>query len=51
MAMRQQVFSSGQAISAIQQVADSVLPKGYTYEWSGMTREQIISGNQAFTFL
>jgi hydrophobic/amphiphilic exporter-1 (mainly G- bacteria), HAE1 family len=40
-------FSSGQAISAIQQVADSVLPKGYTYEWSGMTREQIISGNQA----
>jgi hydrophobe/amphiphile efflux-1 (HAE1) family protein len=40
-------FSSGQAINAIQQVADSVLPKGYTYEWSGMTREQIISGNQA----
>lgn len=40
-------FSSGQAISAIQHVADSVLPKGYTYEWSGMTREQIISGNQA----
>lgn len=40
-------FSSGQAINAIEQVADSVLPKGYTYEWSGMTREQIISGNQA----
>ncbi len=40
-------FSSGQAINAIQHVADSVLPKGYTYEWSGMTREQIISGNQA----
>jgi hydrophobic/amphiphilic exporter-1 (mainly G- bacteria), HAE1 family len=40
-------FSSGEAINAIQQVADSVLPKGYTYEWSGMTREQIISGNQA----
>jgi hydrophobic/amphiphilic exporter-1 (mainly G- bacteria), HAE1 family len=40
-------YSSGQAINAIQQVADSVLPKGYTYEWSGMTREQIISGNQA----
>lgn len=40
-------YSSGQAISAIQQVADSVLPRGYTYEWSGMTREQIISGDQA----
>lgn len=40
-------YSSGQAINAIQQIADSVLPKGYTYEWSGMTREQIISGNQA----
>jgi HAE1 family hydrophobic/amphiphilic exporter-1 len=40
-------YTSGQAINAIQQVADSVLPKGYTYEWSGMTREQIISGNQA----
>jgi HAE1 family hydrophobic/amphiphilic exporter-1 len=40
-------FSSGEAINAIQQVADSVLPRGYTYEWSGMTREQIISGNQA----
>lgn len=40
-------YSSGEAINAIQHVADSVLPKGFTYEWSGMTREQIISGNQA----
>lgn len=40
-------FTSGEAINAIQQVADSTLPKGYSYEWSGMTREQIISGNQA----
>jgi HAE1 family hydrophobic/amphiphilic exporter-1 len=40
-------YSSGQAIDAIRKVADSTLPKGYTYEWSGMTREQIISGNQA----
>lgn len=40
-------FSSGEAITAIQEVADSTLPRGYTYEWSGMTREQIISGNQA----
>ena len=33
-------------------MADSTLPRGYTYEWSGMTREQIISGNQAvFIFI
>lgn len=40
-------FTSGDAISAIQQVADSSLPKGYSFEWSGMTREQILSGNEA----
>jgi hydrophobic/amphiphilic exporter-1 (mainly G- bacteria), HAE1 family len=42
-----QGYSSGEAVNAIRQVADSVLPRGYSYEWSGMTREQIISGNQA----
>ncbi|WP_315814888.1 efflux RND transporter permease subunit [Paraflavitalea speifideaquila] len=40
-------YTSGQAIAAIQQTADRVLPRGYSYEWSGMTREQILSGNQA----
>ncbi|MCC2546465.1 efflux RND transporter permease subunit [Hymenobacter sp. BT175] len=40
-------FSSGDAIRTIQQVAAKELPRGYTFEWSGMTREQIISGNQA----
>lgn len=40
-------FTSGQAIEAIQQVADSTLPKGYSFEWSGMTREQILSGDEA----
>jgi HAE1 family hydrophobic/amphiphilic exporter-1 len=40
-------YTSGEAIEAIRHVADSTLPRGYTYEWSGMTREQIISGNQA----
>ncbi|KIC94955.1 efflux RND transporter permease subunit [Flavihumibacter solisilvae] len=39
-------YSSGDAIAAIQDVA-SKLPRGYSYEWSGMTREQILSGNQA----
>jgi len=40
-------FSSGQAIEAIQRVAKETLPRGFEYEWSGMTREQIISGNQS----
>ncbi len=45
-------YSSGQAIEAITSLANENLPRGYDYEWSGMTREQILSGNQAiFIFL
>ncbi len=40
-------YSSGDAIKAIQEVAAQKLPKGYTYEWSGMTRDEILSGDQA----
>ena len=40
-------YSSGDAIKAIQEVAAQQLPKGFAYEWSGMTREEILSGNQA----
>lgn len=40
-------YSSGDAINAIQKTAKEKLPKGYSYEWSGMTREQILSGGQA----
>jgi HAE1 family hydrophobic/amphiphilic exporter-1 len=40
-------FSSGDAIKAIEEVAATALPRGYSFEWSGMTREQILSGNQA----
>jgi HAE1 family hydrophobic/amphiphilic exporter-1 len=39
-------FSSGDAIKAIEEVAAAELPRGYAYEWSGMTREEIASGNQ-----
>lgn len=39
-------FSSGDAIRAIEEVAKAKLPRGYTYEWSGMTREEVLSGNQ-----
>ncbi len=39
-------FSSGQVIEAVQKMAEN-LPAGYDIEWSGMTREQILSGDQA----
>ncbi len=39
-------YSSGDAIKAIEEVAKSTLPRGYSYDWSGMTREEIASGNQ-----
>jgi hydrophobe/amphiphile efflux-1 (HAE1) family protein len=40
-------YSSGDAIRAIQEVAAKELPKGYGYEWSGMSREEVMSGDQA----
>ncbi len=39
--------SSGDAIQEVQRIAAEKLPRGYGYEWSGMTREEILSGNQA----
>lgn len=33
-------YSSGQAIRAIQEVAEQTLPTGYGFEFSGMTREE-----------
>lgn len=40
-------YSSGDAIKAIQEVAAEHLPKTYGYEFSGMTREEILAGSQA----
>lgn len=39
-------YTTGDAIKAIQEVADQYLPKGYSYEWTGMTREEQSSGSQ-----
>ena len=36
--------SSGEAIEAINRVADATLPIGYTFEFSGMTREEANGG-------
>jgi len=42
-------FSSGDAIKAIEEVAAQQLPAGYSYEFSGQTREEISSGGQSAT--
>ncbi|MCS4302490.1 efflux RND transporter permease subunit [Chryseobacterium sp. BIGb0232] len=39
-------YSSGDAIAAVERVAKEILPRGFDIEWSGMTREEILSGNQ-----
>jgi hydrophobic/amphiphilic exporter-1 (mainly G- bacteria), HAE1 family len=38
-------YSSGQAIQALQQVAQKVLPNGYGYDFSGLSREEINAGS------
>ncbi len=39
--------SSGQAIAAMERLAKKTLPQGFTYEWSGLSLEEIQSGGQA----
>ena len=39
-------YSTGDAIKAIEETAAKVLPRGYGYEWTGMTREEKKSGSQ-----
>ena len=39
-------YSSGDAIKAIEEVAAQTLDRGYTYEFSGLTKEELSSGSQ-----
>ena len=39
-------FSSGDAISAMVDVADATLPPGYTYEWTGQAFQEILAAGQ-----
>jgi HAE1 family hydrophobic/amphiphilic exporter-1 len=41
-------YSTGQAIAAMEEVANQALPAGYTYSWSGLSYEEIKSGGQSF---
>ena len=38
-------YSSGQAIQAVREIADKVLPAGYGFEFGGMSREEANTGN------
>jgi len=40
-------YSTGQAIIAVKESAEKTLPYGFGYEYSGTTREELISGGQA----
>ena len=45
-------YSTGDVIKAVQEIARKALPKGYAYEFTGITREEIKAGNQTvFVFL
>jgi len=39
--------SSGQAISAMQDIAATVLPVGFGYEWTDMALQEVLAGNSA----
>lgn len=38
-------YSSGQALKALEEVAAEVLPAGYGYDFSGLSREELASGD------
>jgi hydrophobic/amphiphilic exporter-1 (mainly G- bacteria), HAE1 family len=40
-------YSSGQAIQALIETADKVLPFGYSYEFSGLSKEEIDAGSKS----
>ena len=40
-------LSSGQGMAAMEAVAKKVLPQGMTYEWSGLSLEEIASGGKS----
>ncbi len=44
-------YSSGQAIQAISEVAAQTLPKGYGYEFGGLSREESSQGNATVVIL
>ncbi len=45
-------YSSGSAIKAIQEVAKEKLPKGFGIDWAGISRDEVLAGNESiYVFL
>jgi len=42
-----QGFSSGEAIDVVNQVALKTLPRGYSIDWAGISKDEVARGNQA----
>ncbi|HZY82749.1 MAG TPA: efflux RND transporter permease subunit [Cyclobacteriaceae bacterium] len=40
-------FSSGSVIKAIQEVANEKLPNGFDIDWAGISRDEVLAGNEA----
>ena len=40
-------YSSGQAIKAIQEVAEKTLPRGFGIDWAGISKDEVGRGNEA----
>ncbi len=40
-------YSSGEAIKAIQEVAEKTLPRGYGIDWLGLSKDEVGRGNEA----
>ncbi|UZF90590.1 efflux RND transporter permease subunit [Bosea sp. NBC_00550] len=40
-------FSSGQAQEAVERIAAETLPKGFAFEWTELTYQEILAGNSA----
>jgi hydrophobic/amphiphilic exporter-1 (mainly G- bacteria), HAE1 family len=38
-------YSSGQAITAMEELSNKVLPQGYSYQWTGLSLEELQSGS------
>ncbi len=42
-----QGYSSGEAIKAVQEVAAKTLPRGYDIDWAGLSKDEVVRGNEA----
>src|SRR5690606_31426593 len=43
-----QGFSSGQALELMEEMAERTLPPGLSYEWTGVSYQEKLVGNQAY---